>query len=169
MTQDVFAVIGATGAQGDGTVRALLAQPGRPKRNAEGSLDFVLPMGDRPLPGIAAEDIGACAAALMARGLRGREETVGIAGGHLTGAQMAEALSRALGEPVRHVSPTRAQYAASGFPGAEDLANMFAFKAECNAAYCARRPVDATRALVPGLLDFDGWLARNRAALMPPS
>ncbi len=140
-----------------------------PKRNAEGTLDFVLPMGDRPLPGIVAEDIGACAAALMARGPDGREQSVGISAGHLTGAQMAAALSIALGESVRHVSPTRAQYAAFGFPGADDLANMFAFKALCNEAFCARRPVEATRALVPGLTDFEGWLARHKAALMPAS
>jgi hypothetical protein len=73
-----------------------------------------------------------------------------------------------LGEPVHPVALTRAQYAALGFPGADDLANMFAFKHDFNDAYCALRDVAATRALHPGLLDFDGWLKRDGARIPVP-
>jgi uncharacterized protein YbjT (DUF2867 family) len=38
----------------------------QPQRGADGGLQFVLPMGDAPLPGIAAEDIGPAAAASSA-------------------------------------------------------------------------------------------------------
>ena len=102
----------------------------QPQRGADGVLDFVLPMGDAKLPGIAAADIGACAFGIFARGEELIGKSIGIAGEHLTGAQMAEQLARALGEPVRHVALTPSQFAALGFPGAADLANMFQFKTE---------------------------------------
>lgn len=136
-----------------------------PQRGADGSLVFTLPMGDRALPGIAAADIGPCAAALFERGSWTAGRAIGIAGEHLSGAQMAARLSRALGEPVRHASPSFADYAAFGFPGADELASMFRFKHDFNAEYCARRGVEATRMLHPGLMDFDAWLARHVGAL----
>lgn len=135
-----------------------------PTPGPDGVLNFVLPMGDRPLPGIAAEDIGVCVAALLRRGPPQRVEAVGIAGEHLSGAQMAARLSTAIGRPVRHVDLSRADYAALGFPGADDLANMFAFKREFNDVFCGCRNVAATRSLHPGLLDFSGWLSRHADA-----
>lgn len=136
-----------------------------PQPGPDGVLQFVLPMGDKPLPGIAAEDIGACAAELLLRGPQRETQSLGIAGEHLTGAQMAAQLAEALGRPVRHIDMSRAQYAALGFPGAEELANMFAFKREFNDEFCARRNVAASRALHPQLLDFRQWLARHAGAL----
>lgn len=137
----------------------------QPQRPADGGLVFVLPMGDAALPGIAAEDIGTCAAALFRRGPAVIGQRIGIAGEHLTGAQMADALARALGEPVRHVAMAPADYARLGFPGADDLANMFAFKQLFNEGYRAVRAVDATRALHPGLMGFDAFLARHAGRL----
>jgi hypothetical protein len=82
---------------------------------------------------------------------------------------MATALSRALGEPVRHVAMDPADYAALGFPGADDLANMFRFKRDFNAEFRAARDVAATRELHPGLMRFEDFLARyaGRAADRP--
>ena len=137
----------------------------QPQRGADGRLQFVLPMGDAPMPGIAAEDIGPAAAALFRRGEATIGQRIGIAGEHLTGVQMAAALSRALGEPVRHVAMDPADYAALGFPGADDLANMFRFKRDFNAEFRAVRDVAATRALHPGLMRFEDFLARYAAKL----
>lgn len=131
-----------------------------PRRGADGVLNFVLPMGDRKLPGIAAADIGACALGVFKRGDEFIGRRVGIAGEHLTGAGMAQALSRALGEPVRHVAMAFADYARLGFPGADDLANMFQYKYDFNAEFCAQRPVEFARQLHPGLMNFEQWLAR---------
>ena len=136
-----------------------------PQPGPDGTLQFLLPMGDRPLPGTAAEDIGRCAAALLLRGPKGAVQTVGVAGEHLSGAQMAAQMAQLLQRPVRHVDPGHAGYAALGFPGAADLANMFAFKHDFNDEYCARRNVQATRRLHPGLLDFRSWLALHAAEL----
>jgi uncharacterized protein YbjT (DUF2867 family) len=132
-----------------------------PKKGPDGRLTFVLPMGDKKLPGIAAEDIGRCAYGVFKRPeLIGR--TVGIAGEHLTGAQMAAELSRALGREVVHGAITPEAYRALGFPGADDLGNMFQFKAEFEKEYCAARDVAFSRSLNPRLQTFSRWLAANK-------
>ncbi len=57
-----------------------------PKKGPDGKLAITLPMGDKKLPGIAAEDIGRCAYGIFKGGREYIGKTVGIAGEHLTGA-----------------------------------------------------------------------------------
>jgi uncharacterized protein YbjT (DUF2867 family) len=137
----------------------------QPQRGEDGRLALVLPMGHAKLPGIASADVGPCAFGIFGRGDDLVGKSVGIAGEHLTGAEMAAQLTRALGEPVSHVSPTPYQYAKLGFPGADDLANMFAFKREFEHAYCASRSLDCTRQLHPGVMDFSAWLDANASRI----
>ena len=132
-----------------------------PKPAADGKLDFVLPMGQAKLPGIAAEDIGRCAHGVFRRGAELIGKTVGIAGEHLTGAEMAAALTRALGREVRHLDVPPDVYRGFGFPGADDLGNMFQFKRDFNADFCAARSIEASRALNPQLQTFSQWLGAN--------
>ena len=138
----------------------------QPQRGADGGLNFVLPMGEAKLPGIAASDIGPCAFSIFARGEELIGKSIGIAGEHLSGAEMARELALALGEPVRHVALSPKEYAALGFPGADDLANMFQFKTEFEHMYCSARRVECSRELNPKLQSFAQWLAQN-AARMP--
>ena len=137
----------------------------QPRRAADGALEFVLPMGTAKLPGIAADDIGPCAFGIFARGDELAGRSIGIAGEHLTGAQMAEQLSLALGEPVRHVAMAPEHYAALGFPGADDLANMFRFKRDFERDYCMSRSVECARELYPALHSFAAWLAGHADAI----
>jgi uncharacterized protein YbjT (DUF2867 family) len=136
-----------------------------PVRGADGVLALNLPMGDKPLAGIAAADIGACAYGVFALGEAAAGRTIGIAGEHLTGAEMAAKMSRALGEPVRYQDVPLDVYRGLGFPGADDLGNMFQCYQEFADEFTAQRPVDASRALYPGLRDFDAWLAEHAKAL----
>ncbi len=133
----------------------------QPQRGPDGRLAFVLPMGAARLPGIAADDIGPCAFGIFARGEELAGRSVGIAGEHLTGGQMAEQLALALGEPVVHADLSRDEYAALGFPGADDLANMFQFKRDFERTYCASRSLECSRELNPKLKTFAAWLAAN--------
>ena len=64
-------------------------------------------------------------------------KTVGRAGEHLTGQQMADSFARALGQPVRYNSISPDQYRDLGFAGAEDLGNMFQFKRDFEAYFSA--------------------------------
>jgi uncharacterized protein YbjT (DUF2867 family) len=132
-----------------------------PQRGEDGKLAFTLPMGDAKLPGIAAGDIGNCAYGIFKAGDRYIGQTVGIAGGHLTGQEMAESLSRTLGEEVVYNPVAPEVYRGFGFPGAEDLGNMFQFKHDFNDDYCGARSVDFSRSLDPELESFDEWLTRN--------
>jgi uncharacterized protein YbjT (DUF2867 family) len=130
-----------------------------------GKAVFTLPMADAKLAGIAAEDIGKCAYGIFRKGAATIGQTIGIAGGHLTGAEMAASLARALGREVVYNAVTPGEYRGFGFPGAEDLGNMFQFYAEFGDYFCGVRSVEATRSLNPELQGFDDWLARNAAKI----
>jgi uncharacterized protein YbjT (DUF2867 family) len=139
-----------------------------PKKAPDGTLVFTLPMGDKKLPGIAAEDIGKAAYGIFKAGTQYVGKTVGVAGEHLTGAQMAAALTRALGREVRYNAVTPEAYRAFGFPGAEDLGNMFQFKRDFEAYFTGARDLDLARRLNPELQSFDAWLARNAVRIPDP-
>jgi len=136
-----------------------------PKRGPNGKLVLTLPMGDKKLPGIATEDIGKCAYALFKRGAEFVGRTVGIAGAHLSGAEMAASLTQALGQEVRYADMSPDVYRSLGFPGAEDLGNMFQFKRDFNEVFCGARKLDLPRALNPSLRTFDAWLAQNKGGI----
>jgi uncharacterized protein YbjT (DUF2867 family) len=133
-----------------------------PRKGPDGHLAITFPMGDKQLPGIAAEDIGACAYGIFLRGSEYAGKKVGIAGEHLTGAQMAAAFSKALGQEVRYNDVPPEVYRGFGFPGADDLGNMFQFKRDFNDYYCGARSLAFSRALNPALQTFDVWLERNK-------
>ncbi len=136
-----------------------------PKRGPDGTLAITMPMDDKKLPGIAAEDIGKCAYGIFQRSREFINKTVGIAGEHLTGAQMAASLTKALGQEIRYNSVTPEAFRSFGFPGAEDLGNMFQFKRDFEKDYCGARDLGVSRALNPALQIFDQWLAKNSARI----
>jgi uncharacterized protein YbjT (DUF2867 family) len=133
-----------------------------PRKGKDGKLELTLPMGDKRLPGIAAEDVGRCAYSIFRSGFDLLGKTVGFAGDHLTGAQMATALAKELGEPVTYNPITPAQFRALKTPGAEELGNMFQVMQEFDSEFCAVRNLESARALNPSLQSFGGWLARNK-------
>lgn len=133
-----------------------------PKRGPDGKLAITLPMGDKKLPGIAAEDIGKCAYGIFQRGRELIGKTVGIAGEHLSGAQMAAALTTALGQEVRYNDVSPDVFRSFGFPGADDVGNMFQFKRDFEREYTGARNLQFSRSLDPELLTFAQWLAQNK-------
>jgi uncharacterized protein YbjT (DUF2867 family) len=133
-----------------------------PRKGPDGVLAITLPMGDRRLPGICAEDIGRCAYGLFKRGDEFIGRRVGIAGGHPTGAEMAASLGRALEREVRYNDVPPDVYRSFDFPGAVELGNMFQFKRDFNADYCGARSLEFSRSLNPELQDFETWAMRNR-------
>jgi uncharacterized protein YbjT (DUF2867 family) len=135
-----------------------------PKRQEDGSLVLALPMADRKLAGIAAEDIGRTAYGIFKRGKSLTGTTVSIAGEHLTGAEYAAAFTALLGEPVHYYPVPYDGFRAAGFPGAEELGNMFQYYAEFDDEFTGRRDLDAVRGLNPELQTFKEWLAANKDA-----
>jgi uncharacterized protein YbjT (DUF2867 family) len=133
-----------------------------PRPGADGDLAITFPLGNNKLPGIAAEDIGKCAYAIFQRGGEFFGRTVGIAGEHLTGAEMAAALTKALGEHVNYNAVPPEVYRSFGFPGADDLGNMFQYNAEFEREFCGARDTGFTRSLNPALQTLETWLERNK-------
>jgi len=132
-----------------------------PQRGEDGVLAVTFPMGDKKLPSIAAEDIGKSAYGIFKAGAEFIGRTVGIAGEHLTGAEIATSLTKALGEEVRYNDVPADVYRGFGFPGADDVGNMFQFKRDFNEDYCGARSLAASRRLNPELQSLDTWLTTN--------
>jgi uncharacterized protein YbjT (DUF2867 family) len=136
-----------------------------PKPNGDGTLAITLPLADAKLPGIASEDIGKCAYGIFKRGDEFIGKTVGIAGEHLTGTEMARLFTEALGTTVRYNDVPADVYRGFGFPGADDLGNMFQYKRDFEPQYCAARPVEFARELNPELQTFAEWLERHKGQI----
>jgi len=133
-----------------------------PQKGPDGSWAVTFPMADKKLPGIAVEDIGKCAYGIFARGDAFIGKTVGIAGEHLTGTEIAAALSEALGIEVGYNDVPADVYRSFDFPGADEMGNMFQFKRDFNDEYVAARDIDQARALNPELQSFAQWLSRHK-------
>lgn len=139
-----------------------------PRRGADGELEFMLPMGDKRLSGIASEDIGKCAYGIFKQGSDYVGRRVGIAGEHLTGEQMASSLSRALDRSVTYRTIPFEVYRGLGFPGAEDLGNMFQFYHDFDDEFTRARSLDVSRSLDPDLLTFEAWLEKYKDRIQIP-
>ena len=133
-----------------------------PKKGPGGKLAITFPMGDKKLPGIASEDIGKCAYGIFKTGREFIGKTVGIAGEHLTGTQMAAALTKALGQEVGYNDVPPDVYRSFGFPGADESGNMFQFKRDFEKEYCGARNLNVARSLNPSLQTFERWLTNNK-------
>jgi uncharacterized protein YbjT (DUF2867 family) len=140
-----------------------------PQRGPDGTLAITFPMDEKKLPSIAVGDIGKAAYGIFKRGREFINKSVGIAGQHLTGAEMAGALTRALGQEVRYNNVPPEVYRSFGFPGADDLGNMFQFKRDFNEYFVGARDLGFTRTLNPELQSFEGWLAEHKDQIPLPA
>ncbi len=136
-----------------------------PKKAEDGKLAFTLPIGDQKMAGMGAEDIGKCAYGIFKKGPQLAGKTIGIAGELLTGKEMAEALSKALNQEVTYQAIEPEMYRSFGFPGADDLGNMFQFYRDFAGHFSESRNVKQARELNPELQSFENWLAENAAKI----
>jgi len=133
-----------------------------PQKGPDGELAITFPLGDAKLPGIAVGDIGKCVLGILRAGKKYHGKTVGIAGEHLTGQQMADTFTRILGKKVKYNAVSPEMYRSFGFPGAEDLGNMYQMKAEFETEFCKARDLEESRRLNPDLQTFETWLTKNK-------
>ena len=132
-----------------------------PKKGPDGKYYLTFPIDGKKMAGIAAEDIGKCAYGIFKAGPELIGKTVGVAGEHLTGQEMAAALSKALGIEVLFNNVTPDTYRGFGFPGADDLGNMFQFYRDFEKDVNKVRDVSTSKKLNPDLKSFDKWLEEN--------
>jgi uncharacterized protein YbjT (DUF2867 family) len=133
-----------------------------PQRGPDGKLAITFPLGDAKLPGIASEDIGGVAYAIFQAGDEYVGKAVFISGENLSGAELAAAFSKALGEDVVYNDVDPDAYRGFDFPGADEMGNMFQFKRDFESDYAGARVREKVLELNPELLDFETWLAANK-------
>ena len=136
-----------------------------PRVGENGELVLELPLGGAKLPGIAAGDIGGAAYGIFKRGTSAVGQRFGIAGETLSGPEMAAKFATALGRPVNFFDVPFDMYRGFGFPGAEDLGNMFQFQQILGDEFQSYRDPALTHALNPNTHNFDAWLAANASKL----
>jgi hypothetical protein len=66
---------------------------------------------------------------------------------------------------VRYNDVSPDVYRSFGFPGADDMGNMFQFYRDCAKDFCAARDPGVARSLNPSLQDYATWLARNASRI----
>ena len=116
---------------------------GAQERSGRQARDHLSRWATRSCPASPSRISARCALAIFKKGKEFIGKTIGIAGEHLTGAQMAAALTKALGQEVRYNDVSPDVYRKFGFPGAEDLGNMFQFKRDFQEVFCGpRNPAD---------------------------
>jgi hypothetical protein len=135
-----------------------------PKKDDTGTYSWTFPLGNSKLAGIAAEDIGKAAYGIFKAGQQYIGKTVGIVGENLTIAEMGEKLSKGLGiGPVKYNAVDADTYRGFGFPGADEMGNMFQVYRDFEKEVTGARSVETTRTLNPQLQTFDQWLAKKKS------
>src|SRR5690349_15442603 len=128
------------------------------RRTLDGDLVLAMPMADKKLPGIGVDDLGLCALGIY-RQACSVGQRIGVAGEHLTCAEIASKLARALGRTVRYTDVDPAEFGTWDFPAASELSNMLQFKRDFQEVFCTPRSVERSRQLNPSLQTFDAWLS----------
>ncbi len=131
-----------------------------PQKQEDGTFAFGFPQGDTPLAGLAIEDLGGVVTAIFDRPAEFRDKIVGVVGDDLPPKIYAEIMTRVLGKTVVYNHIPRDVYASFGFPGAEELANMFEF----NRVHIPNRKADLveSRSLYSKIQTFESWLRANK-------
>lgn len=134
-----------------------------PRKQEDGTYSFGFPQGDTNLSAVSVAEIGGVIAQVFADRERFLGRTVGIVGEDTPPANYAKILSKVLHKPIAYHHIPREVFAGFGFPGADDLANMFDF----NRRYILSRQadLDESKRLYPALQSFAAWAEANRKAL----
>lgn len=133
-----------------------------PHRGENGELVLTNPMNDATLALIAGEDIGRTALGIFRAGPKYIGRTVGVAGAHLTGVELAAVFTKVLGEPVVYRPLSHDELRATGQPGVLEIANMYQFYAEAAESFVAARDLGLARELNPRLEPFEDWLTEHK-------
>ena len=137
-----------------------------PKKGADGKYEWTFPMGDSKLAGMAVEDIGKSAYGIFKAGQQYVGKTVGIVGENLTLTEMGEKISKGMGVGlIRYNAVDADVYRSFGFPGADEMGNMFQVYRDFEKEVAGARSADVARQLNPELQNFDQFIAKNKSKI----
>lgn len=137
-----------------------------PKKGPDGKLYLTYPLDNKKMAGIATEDIGKCAYGIFKKGKALFGKSIGVAGEHLTIGEMAKSLSEALGKEINYNNVSPETFRGFGFPGADDLGNMFQFYRDFDKECNSMRDVNFSKELNPELKSFKQWLSENKQNIL---
>lgn len=134
-----------------------------PRPAGDGTYQFGFPQGERPLAAISVEDVGAIIAPLFEQPETWIGKVLKLAGDELPAAEYAAVMSRSTGADIRFAHVPRETFAALGFPGAADLADMFEYYRLHIPSRA--RDIETCRAMAPQLRSFSAWAEGNAPKL----
>ncbi|XP_073414746.1 nmrA-like family domain-containing protein 1 [Dendrobates tinctorius] len=132
----------------------------RPQKNKDDDgYSLAIPMGDVPLDGMSVTDLGGVVVSILKAPSDHVGKNIGLSTEKLTVAQYAAIMSKVTGKDIKDAKITPEAYEKLGFPGAEEMANMFRF-------YITKpdRDVDVTLKLNPKAKTFKPWMEENKEA-----
>ncbi|XP_074237751.1 nmrA-like family domain-containing protein 1 isoform X3 [Saimiri boliviensis] len=116
-----------------------------------------LPTGDVPMDGMSVSDLGPVVLSLLKMPEKYVGQNIGLSTCRHTAEEYAALLTKHTRKVVHNTKMTPEDYEKLGFPGAQDLANMFRF-------YALRpdRDIELTLRLNPKALTLDQWLEQHK-------
>lgn len=137
-----------------------------PRRKGDGALSPSLPVGESKISGIAGEGSGKAVVSVFKRPQETIGHAIGLGSEHLTGAEVAQAFSAVLGEPVAYEPMSHYDFRALGFPSAVEIGNMLQYHTGFPEHILSRRDAELTRSIVPTWLTLKEFLAAHRAEIV---
>ncbi|XP_068102561.1 nmrA-like family domain-containing protein 1 [Hyperolius riggenbachi] len=131
----------------------------RPQKDKDGDgYTLAIPMGDVPLDGFSVQDVGGVVLSIFLSPSKYLSQAIGLSTEKLTIDQYVAIMSKVLGKTVKNAKMTPEAYEKLGFPGAQELANMFRF-------YMQKpdRNIQLTLQLNPKAKKFQEWLEAHKA------
>lgn len=116
-----------------------------------------LPMGNVPMDGMAVSDLGPVVLSLLKNPEEYVGRNIGLSTCRHTAEEFAALLTKHTGKVVLDAKTTPEDYEKLGFPGAQDLANMFRFY-----ALKPDRDIELTLRLNPKAQTLDQWLQQHK-------
>ena len=138
-----------------------------PKKGADGNYSWAFPMADAKMAGIAADDIGKVAYGIFKAGRQYVGKRVGILSEALTIDEMGKKLSQGLGiGPIHYHAAGADEYRGYGFPGADEMGNMFQVYRDFEKEVLGARSAEVARSLNPAMLTFDQFIAQHKDQIL---
>jgi uncharacterized protein YbjT (DUF2867 family) len=131
-----------------------------PQKATDGSLFFGFPQGDTRLAMVSVEDTGGVVRSIFNYPEAYIGRTVGAVGSDNNCTEYAKQMSKVLNQNIQYKYIHQAVYADLGFPGAEELANMF----EVQRLFITDRQIDLIESygLNTEMQTFEKWLYKNK-------
>jgi nucleoside-diphosphate-sugar epimerase len=122
-----------------------------------------VPMGGKPIFGMSVADLGECVVSVLQNPNEYKSKVIGLSSDNLTIGECVAIMNKHL-VPNKFVDSqiSLKQYAALGFPGAEELANMFEYYQTGK----MQRDINLTKKLNKNLLNFEQWVVKNKQNLL---